>query len=160
MPVGKNYTITADSTPDYDDWGVDDYWGPDEWIQWHKLMKAKYGADDANKRFIIAYQDAGFGAVSFDWRTFNDNFKQYAKDNGFFDALYDGIGGLIGRGAGLLDTTVETGTKTATTVIESAGSTISTLAKSAKWVIPAVVIVVIIIAGVIFYRNAKAITGA
>lgn len=93
--MAKIYVITADSLPVYDGWGWDDYWSAGDWMDWHKKMEKAFGIDEANRRFINAYQNAGTGAASFDWRTFNSDFKKYAKDNNFYDALFDGIAGLI-----------------------------------------------------------------
>lgn len=93
MPV--QYNITADSRPDYDDWGPDNYWSCLDWITWHKAMKAKYGQERANQVFVQYYGEAGFGAASYDCRTFNSDFREYARDNGFLDQLYGGIGVIM-----------------------------------------------------------------
>jgi hypothetical protein len=37
-------TITADSKPDYDDWGWDDYWDIEDWMKWHKELCKRYSA--------------------------------------------------------------------------------------------------------------------
>lgn len=154
MPEGKNFTITADSQPILDGWGYDTYWGPNDWIDWHKKMVSKFGLDEANKRFITAYAEPGFAAASYDWRTFDSTFKEYAKKNGFYNALYTGLGGLIGKAASLGVTVVGTTTDTVSSVIENTGSTISSLSKMAKWVIP--VVVIIIIVGAIIYLKRRA----
>lgn len=88
--------ITWQSTPVYDEWGWwGEYWTCADWITWHEALKAHYGINDANIIFILAFHEAGFGAASFDCRTFDYNFKEYAKQNGFFDALFDGLTGII-----------------------------------------------------------------
>lgn len=155
------YVITADSKPDLDDWGWDDYWGPEHWIEWHKKMKAKYGPDEANQRFIIAYHEASFGAASFDWRTVNSTFKKYAKDNGFYDALYDGLGGLLGKVASVANSVVrtsadasETVIDTAGNVVENAGDALTNTTSILKWVIPAIVILLVIGAAA-YFRQTK-----
>jgi hypothetical protein len=96
-----SYTITAQSFPDYDDWGFDDYWGPEDWITWHKKLKGEYGLDQANRLFITAYSNAGTFGAEWSWRTMNTPFRKYARAQGFYDALFSGIGGLIGRGIAL-----------------------------------------------------------
>lgn len=85
------YLITADSLPDYDDWGPDEYWGPQDWIAWHKALRARYGADEANRRFLEAYHKAGFLAASYDFRTFDQPFREYARANGFYEGLFPGL---------------------------------------------------------------------
>jgi len=88
--------ITWQSVPLYDEWGWwGEYWSCADWIEWHRQLKTHYGINQANLIFINAFHEAGFGAASYDCRTFNPAFKNYAKDNGFFDALFDGIPGII-----------------------------------------------------------------
>jgi hypothetical protein len=96
--------ITAQSSPDYDGWGPDTYWRCNEWIQWHQALKNAYGLTEANTKFITAYHKAGFGAASYDCRTFNQEFRTYARQNGFFDALFEGIGSLMQPVGSVLET--------------------------------------------------------
>lgn len=147
------YTITADSKPDYDEWGPDDYWGAQEWMSWYDAMKKAYGEGEAKKRFITAYHEAGFAASSYDWRTFNSQFKKWAKDNGIYDALFDGIAGIITKtastGIGAADTVLDT----AGSVIDDAGKAIKNTTKLTKWLIPTVIIVVVV--GVLWFAAKK-----
>lgn len=91
------YTITAESLPDYDDWGSDDYWSADDWIAWHKALKARYGVQAANEKFLIAYRESGFLGAELNYRTFNSAFRAYAQENGFYDGLYWGVLGFVGK---------------------------------------------------------------
>jgi hypothetical protein len=55
--------LTADSEPDFDNWGPDSYWSCHAFLEWYKLMKAKYGKDYARSRFLSAYETAfSFGS--------------------------------------------------------------------------------------------------
>lgn len=92
-PPANNPT-NADSSPDYDDWGPDSWWTAQDWLTWHRSLKAKYGLDEANARFINAWQKQGIGSSPLDARSFDSSFRDYAKANGFFDALYYGAGAL------------------------------------------------------------------
>ena len=47
--------ITADSEPDYDNWGPDSYWSCSEWVEWHKALVKKYGLSEANSKFKLAW---------------------------------------------------------------------------------------------------------
>lgn len=85
------YVITADSVPDYDGWGPDAYWGPQDWIAWHKALKGRYGLEEANRRFLEAYHAAGFGAESYSYRTFDEPFRSYARAQGFYEGLFPGL---------------------------------------------------------------------
>lgn len=48
-----SYNITADSTPDYDDWGMDDYWSLADWVEWHKQLRNKYSSDNKEAKTEI-----------------------------------------------------------------------------------------------------------
>jgi hypothetical protein len=94
------FEINADSTPILDGWGWGDYWGVNDWIDWHKANVKKYGLNVANEKLIKEYHKATMFAASYDWRTFNPTFIKYAKENGFYNALYSGLGGLIAKPLG------------------------------------------------------------
>ena len=64
-------------------------------MTWHRSLKAKYGLDEANARFINAWQKQGLFSAPLDARSFDTSFRDYAKANGFFDALYYGLGALV-----------------------------------------------------------------
>lgn len=119
-----NDPTNADSKPDYDGWGPDSWWTANDWMTWHRSLKAKYGLDDANVRFVNAWQQQGALSSPLDARSFDTNFRDYAKANGFFDALYYGLGAL----AKPIGTTTD--------VISGVTQGISTVANLAKFVIP------------------------
>lgn len=91
-------------------------------------MKATYGLEVANRNFITQWQQQGLGANPLDARSFNTRFRDYAKANGFFDALYYGLGVL----AQPIGATVGAGTS----VINAAESAINTTASISKYVLP------------------------
>lgn len=128
-----NFTITADSAPVYDDWGWSDHWDCYDWMLWHKALVGKYGADKANTMFITAYQNAGFLADSYNCRTLNSDFIGYAKDNGFYDGLFEGIGGLIVKPIAIGQSALQ-GTEN---LVEGATKTANVL----KYAVPALFIV-------------------
>lgn len=144
----KNDPTNPDATPDYDEWGVDDYWSAQDWIRWHESMKKKYGLKEANLRFVDAYGKASFGASSLDFRTFDSQFKEYAKKNGFHEALFSGIAILARPIAGAIDV--------GTSVIQSGeglGQTAENIAKVMKVMLPVVVAAAAI--GIIWYGYAR-----
>lgn len=128
MPKGgwkpENDPTKPTSTPDYDGWFFDSYWTAQDWVAWHKALKAQYGIDEANRRFIAAWQKQGIGASPLDARSFDTSFREYAKANGFFDGLY--------WGAGVVAKPLGTGTDVVTGVTEG----VSTVAKLSKYLIP------------------------
>jgi hypothetical protein len=94
------FEINADSIPILDGWGWSDYWSVNDWIDWHKANVKKYGLNVANEKLIREYHKATMFAASYDWRTFNPTFIKYAKENGFYNALYSGLGGLLAKPLG------------------------------------------------------------
>ena len=90
-PAAQDPT-NADATPDYDEWGPDDYWECADWIQWHTALKAKYGKEKADATFMPAWlvMDSAkyLGAGPLDCRSFNEGFRDYFKAEGLLDAMY------------------------------------------------------------------------
>lgn len=131
-----NFIITAESKPVLDGWGWGDYWSAIDWIKWHTAMKEKFGLPKANEIFITEYHKAGWGAASYDWKTFNQTFIEYAKQNGFYKGLFEGVGGLLSRAtAAIADVTTSAGE-----VVAGAGDLAKGAAKSFPLLIPAVLV--------------------
>ncbi|HEY0843705.1 hypothetical protein [Methylotenera sp.] len=75
--------LTADSVPDFDEWGPDNWWSPQAYIQWHKLNRAQYGLDIANGKFEQAMNQWSmlWGAeLEF---IYNTQFRDYFRGLGF-----------------------------------------------------------------------------
>jgi len=119
-----NDPTKATSTPDYDGWGPDSWWTAQDWLTWHRALKNQFGLDEANRRFITAWQKQGIGASPLNARSFDSSFRNYAKANGFFDGLYYGLGS-IARPIG-----------TTTDVVAGVTKGIETTASLTKYLIP------------------------
>lgn len=105
-------------------------WSPAEWMQWHAAMRTAYGLATANTRFLTAWADDGvLSGPPLDARSFNTAFRDYAKTNGFFDGLYNGLG-VIAKPIGA-----------ANDVVDAASKSASTAAKIAEWVLPAAILI-------------------
>lgn len=76
------FTITADSVPDFDNWGWDDYWDCSDWMRWHQLMKAAYGLDHANRQFIDYWSDQDAFMEPFNWCKYHSDFADYFEAQG------------------------------------------------------------------------------
>lgn len=157
------WNITANSVPDLDEWGLDDYWSCSDWINWHKAVAQAYGVQAANEKFLSEWNKQSFGAHALDCRSFNSAFREYTKSVGLHDALYDGA--LIAKPLGLTADTLTTVTNTASDVVQGAGSAVSGLAggigdfgKSLKYLIPIVLIVAIGVIGFTIYKRTQQIT--
>ena len=49
------YDINADSYPDYDENGVDEYWKLPDWQNFYDKLVQKYGADEGSRRWLDAW---------------------------------------------------------------------------------------------------------
>lgn len=145
--MAKEYVITADSTPDLDDWGWDDYWKIEDWMRWHSLMVKKFGIDKANQTFLLWWNKQTTGANPLDAKSFNTSFRTYAKKYKFLDALYGGASFLKPFGA--ITDTISSGSDVVSNVGDAAKNTSNVL----KWAVPVAVLSVVIIAGVILYKK-------
>lgn len=130
------------STPDLDAWGYDTWWTIEQWMQWHQVMKVAFGQDEANRRFLMAWNQQSLGAGPIDARSFNSTFRAYAKANGFFDGLYSGAGDVLAKPLGTANDVVTAGSNavsSAADTIGSAGSVLVPLAVlllAGSWLLP------------------------
>ena len=93
-------TIQATDTPEWS--YLFGGWSPDDFIAWHKALVISEGLNRANTDFIDAWNQAPNLCGQISYRTTfgiqgsrNADFIQYAKDNGFYDALFSGIIGSV-----------------------------------------------------------------
>lgn len=143
-----------------------DWWDPKTWIKWHGEVKANYGQQRANEVFIQWFSKAPLASPTTDFRSFDDDFIKYAKQEGFYDALFSGMGGLIGKVAtvgtkaidgaktvvGAAGDAVATVTSAAGSIVTGAanavdnvGDIIGGIGKNLKWIIIAAVVIGIVI---------------
>lgn len=136
---------TWNTAPDYDEWGFDSYWDCADWMQYHKLLKIKFGKEKAKYVWDYAYAQGSFGARHFDCRTFNNAFREYVRKEdlntyasaGIFTPVLDLTGSGLEVIGGIAD------------FVGSAGKNI----KGIGWL---VIAGVFIFAGVRIYKIAKA----
>lgn len=128
--------IDINSTPVFCWFGGSDCWNCIDFITWHKALVSAYGQSKANTIFITSWSSAPFINTAYDCRSFDSSFRQYAKDNGFFDALYSGLG-VIAEPIGV-----------GTDIVHGAGNIVSNTvggaentSKIIKWLIPALVVI-------------------
>lgn len=77
--------ITAASTPDYDMPfnPFDSAWTIADWITWHKALKEEYGADEAKRIFIAAWEDQSHWSAPYSWWKYNKEFVNYFNSQDF-----------------------------------------------------------------------------
>lgn len=144
----------ADATPKYDEWGWDDYWDCADWVKWHKSLKAKYGLEIANEKFAKAFGAAGALAANYSCRSISPYFMRYAKENGFYGDVFEGIGILAAPIAGGT-TIITSGSEAVGNIIENIGSALGNTTKTLKYALPALVVGLSIGAGFWVYNIAK-----
>lgn len=148
--MSKIYTITADSVPDLDDWGWDDFWGCAEWISWHKAMKQKYGKPTADDKFMKWWSKQTTGASTLDCRSFNTGFREYFSGEKLLDAIYGSVAWIkpIGAAVDLIGDASDTAS--------NLGDTATNIAKTLKIVIPIVIVLTIGTGLYMVYNKVKA----
>ena len=73
--------IKWDSVPDYDEWGIDEWWNCQDWIMWHKTLIEHFGKQNAKEIWNYAFAKSGNLSGNLDCRTFNDDFRKYVALN-------------------------------------------------------------------------------
>jgi len=85
--VGKRYAgmgavITANTQPDYDDWGPDEYWGCTEWKAWHMALVESLGLAAANIVFKTAWDKQDSFSGPYNWCKYDAAWVNYFLSNG------------------------------------------------------------------------------
>jgi hypothetical protein len=85
------YDINADSYPDYDEWGSDEYWKLPDWQKFYDELIKKYGADEGSRRWLDAWWRQGVGAHPLN----NENsIKEWAEARGLWKGTTPFISGM------------------------------------------------------------------
>src|SRR5437868_2877115 len=77
MAFSHGSPTNAESWPDDDGWGFDQYWTKQDWVTWHVAMKTKWGQTVANQKWKTAWDSVGHTGVE------KLPITGYAYDNGF-----------------------------------------------------------------------------
>lgn len=140
--------ITADSIPDLDGWGWDTYWGCNQWVQWHKANRQKYGLQQANDKFVRFWNQQGFGAHALGCRTIDSPFRKYVRRVGLWEAVWEGAEGLklILQPAGQI-------LQTGGAVGQGIGQGLEVTSQALKYIIPIVASGIILAGGMYLFRR-------
>lgn len=136
MPV-----ITAQSTPDYDEWGFDSYWSCSDWITWHQELVKVHGPILANRIAQEAWDKQDFFEHNRSWCKYDQDFVKYFKsvglggDQSFTSMAYETAYNIGNAGV-------------------NASETVQNIAELLKKMLPIILIVVVILG--ILYVNKKA----
>ena len=74
--------INWNTTPDYDQWGIDSFWKCEDWIVYHKKLTEHFGKQTAKEIWDYAFAKSGSLSSNLDCRTFNSSFREYVNKNG------------------------------------------------------------------------------
>lgn len=127
------FTITADSVPDFDNWGWDDWWDCSDWMRWTQLNVTAYGREVALQKFIQQWGSQDKAMAPYNWCKYHSDFANYYKDLGvdvgwLFSKL---IVALDNVGDDAIDVVEDT--SDSATNLSSAVASITTIV---KWVAP------------------------
>jgi hypothetical protein len=135
---------TWNTAPDYDEWGPDKSWGCEDWIQWHKLLKLKFGAVKANYIWNYSYAQGTQGASHWSCRTTNNMFRNYVAKEGLNP--YESAGAF----APILNVIGGAGD-----VVSGTGDLLSDIGKNLKIIGYIAVLGVAVYVGITVYKNTK-----
>ncbi len=130
-------TITADSTPDYDNWGPDSYWSCEDWMTWFYALKKALGSDKAVAKWEAAWNDQSIDEHNYNWCKYSSDFNLFLKKEG-----------IVGASNLLANTVVAT-----TEVIDNTGTAAVKASKTISTIIPIIIIVVVILGALFIYKN-------
>ena len=73
--------ITAQSLPDYDEWGPDQHWGCTDWMVWYDKLKEEYGKKEARVVWKSAWEKQGYWDAPYNECPLQDSFRTFSKKN-------------------------------------------------------------------------------
>lgn len=140
--------ITENSVPDLDDWGWDTFWTCIDWTEWHKIMKAKKGKQYADATFLQYWNKGTMGAHVADCRSFDQNFRDYMRNENLLSSLYSGIG-VIAQPIGTAGDVITSGLE----ATSSFAKTFANIFKVLKTLLPIGLVIGAIILGIWAYKK-------
>ena len=89
--------ITAQSLPDYDDFGFDQYWGCTDWMVWYDRLKEEHGKKEARIIWKSAWEKQDYFDYAYNQCPLQDDFRDFSRKNrldstGLFSDFFVGLG--------------------------------------------------------------------
>jgi len=141
---------TWNIVPDYDEWGSDTYWDCNNWVQWHRELKKKFGAEKAKLIWEYAFAQGSEFSGQWSCRSFNSQFRSYVNSEDLDPYANLGALALIIKPLGLGTDIIKGGTD----VVSGAAGFVGSLGQNAK---PILTIALIGVAGFFVYKAYKSI---
>ncbi len=95
VPNDNNDPAFADSVPNLDAWGPDNWWTLAEWKMWHQANVARYGQAQANETFISWWRQQSFGAGPENQLENDPDLRAYFRNAGLLNRMGYTLGGAI-----------------------------------------------------------------
>jgi hypothetical protein len=153
--------ITHLSIPDFDEWGIDEYWSQAHWLAYLEALVKEYGEQQGALKFYEKWMSRSTwesaGDARMNWLEtdagFRSSLRQYKLPSGevLLDSLYGGnpISGLTG---GIFDFFGSTGNS-----ITNAGAAAEQSTKTISWLLPVTLFAAVLIAAFLFFNYSKSI---
>lgn len=103
MPI-----INWNSVPDYDEWGIDDFWSCNDWITWHKKLAQHFGEGTATEIWNYAFAQTTNLSSNLDCNSLDASFRAYVREHNLkpnTDLLVETLGTTTDLLSGALSTT-------------------------------------------------------
>lgn len=148
-----NDPINPDATPDIDNWGIDQYWTPTDWMTWYKAMVAKYGSDAAGIKFKTSWEAlSSFGIEKMPGGyIYGSDFINFFLSVGIdlrtmTSAVFTTVQNVENAASSAITNVADSLGDAASSVVKGAGDIIDGIPSTVKWITIAAIVVGIIIA--------------
>lgn len=133
--------VNWNNAPDYDAWGVDDYWTCGQWMMWYDAIVEHFGKDTARQIWQYAWDKGNawkfIGGSHLDCRM-SSEFANFATKNGL--NVSDIMSSIWTGGANIIEN-LSTGAKNTAAVI--------------AWLVPIILIMLILAASYFLFKTLK-----
>lgn len=155
----SKFKITSESRPVYQSAGnLTDYWGCDEWADWYYALKDKYGKKKAKEIWEKAWDDNPKLSYVANWTALDCRLREpfhVLKDKEGVDVytgLMDKVAAKTMMGVSKAPSKVVDAGEGVVDTVESASKGVFTIGRSLKYVVPIVVGVALVGAGIFAYN--------
>lgn len=103
MPI-----ITWNSVPDYDEWGIDDFWSCNDWVTWHQKLAKHFGEATATEIWNYAFAQTTNLSSNLDCNSLDSSFRAYVREHNLkpnTDIIVEALGTTTDVLTGALSTT-------------------------------------------------------
>lgn len=147
------YDPTA--TPNFDEWGPDDYWSKADWLTWHNTLKNEFGTPMGNDVWVSAWNSrtgvfTTLGDVRANWLGADLAFRNYLDDHKIssgvtmLEAVTDPLSDASAAVAGIFGSAGQS--------LGNIGTTVTRTTKTLSWLLPLAAVAAVVIAGYLLIK--------